>query len=63
MWPFSLGLTHRLLSSSFSWFVFRILQCNPTKELLRALGVRPGELRARRGWVLGFGEYAGYGEI
>ena len=28
--------THRLLSSSFLWFIFRILQGSPKKELLRS---------------------------
>ena len=34
-----LGFTHRPLSSSFLWFIFRILQGNPKKELLRGLWV------------------------
>ena len=33
------GLTHRPLSSSFLWFIFRILQGNPKKDLLRGLWV------------------------
>ena len=33
------GFTHRPLSSSFLWFIFRILQGNPKKELLRGLWV------------------------
>ena len=33
------SLTHRLLSSSFLRFIFRILQGNPKKELLRSLWV------------------------
>ena len=32
-------ITHRLLSSSFLWFIFRILEGNPQKELLRSLWV------------------------
>ena len=31
--------THRLLSSSSLWFIFRILQVSPKKELLRSLWV------------------------
>ena len=31
--------THRLLSTSFLWFIFRILQGNPKKELLKSLWV------------------------
>ena len=31
--------THRPLSSSFLWFIFRILSGNPKKELLRGLWV------------------------
>ena len=36
--------THRLLSGSFLWFIFRILEGNPKKELLRSLrvGIRWG---------------------
>ena len=34
-----LGFTHRALSSSFLWLIFRILQGNPNKELLRAYGL------------------------
>ena len=30
-----LATTHRPLSSSFLWFIFRILYGSPTKELLR----------------------------
>ena len=30
---------HRPLSSSFLWFIFRVLQGNPKKELLRGLWV------------------------
>ena len=33
--------THRLLSSSFLWFIFRFLQASPKKELLRSLWVNP----------------------
>ena len=33
--------THGPLSSSFLWFIFRILQGNPNKELLRGLWVSP----------------------
>ena len=33
------ALTHRPLSSSFLWFIFRILYGNPKKELLRGLWV------------------------
>ena len=32
--------THRLQSSSFLWFIFRILQGNPKKELLWSLWER-----------------------
>ena len=34
-----LRYTHRPLSSSFLWFIARILQGNPKKELLRGLWV------------------------
>ena len=37
LWP----TTPRLLGSSFFWFVFRILQGNPKKELLGSLWVQP----------------------
>ena len=33
------GPSRRPLSSSFLWFIFRILQGNPKKELLRGLWV------------------------
>ena len=33
----SISPTHRLLGSSFLWLIFRILQGNPKKELLRSL--------------------------
>ena len=33
--------THRPLSSSFLWFLFRILQGNPKKEMLGGLWVAP----------------------
>ena len=38
-----LGSTHRHLSSSFLWFIFRILQGTPKKELLRGLWVETGK--------------------
>ena len=34
----------RLLSSSFLWFIFRILEGNSEKELLRSLGPMGKEL-------------------
>ena len=55
------GFTHRLLSGLFLWFIFRILQGNPKKELLRSLwvGLKKG-LRIRvRG--LGFSSLGGGG--
>ena len=45
-----LGVTHRLLGSSFLWVIFRILEGNPKKELpwspwlrkLKVFGFRGG---------------------
>ena len=36
--------THRLLSGSFLWFIFRNLFGNPKKELLRSLWINPEAL-------------------
>ena len=49
-----MGFTHRPLSSSFLWFMFRILEGNPKKELLRGLWVEFGVL-ALGLQALGFG--------
>ena len=37
----SISLNPRPLSSSFLWFIFRILQGHPQKERLRGLWVNP----------------------
>ena len=42
-----LGFTHRPLSSSFLWFIFRIQKGNPKKELLRDLWVEGRGFRVR----------------
>ena len=39
------GFTHRPLSSCFLWYIFRILQGNPKKELLTGLWVGVKESR------------------
>ena len=44
----ALGPTHRLLSSSVLWFIFRILESNSKKELLRSLWVDPNCLNLER---------------
>ena len=43
--------THRLRSSSFLWFLFRILNGNPKKELLWSLWVNPSTPTVPAGWL------------
>ena len=45
LWSYGVGLTHRLLSSSFLGLPYRILNTNPKEELLRSLWVGLREIK------------------